>query len=108
MIFFKGYWQNGQKDGKGKFEYTLNGKKCTLIGYWKKGEYVGVTEPDFSYRVISSSGIMNYKVEKNEFANEHDKEITFSIKSAFTDFAPTDLKIDKSSGKLSKLEKNSV
>jgi hypothetical protein len=97
---FQGYWQNGQKDGKGKFEYTLNGKKCTLIGYWKKDVYVGVTEPDISYRVTSSTGIMNYKVEKNESANEHDKEITFSIKSAFTDFAPTDLKIDKSTGQI--------
>jgi hypothetical protein len=97
---FQGYWYNGQKDGKGKFEYTLNGEKSTLIGYWEKDEYVGVTEPDISYRVTSSSGIINYKVEKNEPVNEKDKEITFSIKSAFTDFAPTDLKIEKSSGQI--------
>jgi len=97
---FQGYWQKGFKEGKGKFEYTLNGEKYTLIGYWKKDEYNGVTEPGISYRVTSASGIMNYKVEKNESANEHDKEITFSIKSAFTDFAPTDLKIDKSSGQI--------
>jgi len=97
---FQGYWLNGQKEGKGKFEYTLNGEKCTLIGYWKKDEYIGVTEPDISYRVTSSSGIMNFKVEKKESVNEHDNEITFSIKSAFTDFAPTDLKIDKSSGQI--------
>ncbi|MBK6346636.1 MAG: hypothetical protein IPN08_15455 [Bacteroidales bacterium] len=97
---FQGYWQNGQKDGKGKFEYTLNGKKCTLIGYWRKDEYVGVNEPDVAYRVTSSTGIMNYGVEKNESANELDKAIAFSIKSAFTDFAPTDLKINKSSGQI--------
>jgi hypothetical protein len=28
------------------------------------------------------------------------QEVTFSIKSAFMDFAPTDLKIDKSSGQI--------
>lgn len=97
---FQGYWHNGQKDGKGKFEYTLNGEKSTLVGYWKKDEYVGVTEPGIFYRVTSSSGILNYKVEKNESVNKQDKEITFSIKSAFTDFAPTDLKIEKSSGQI--------
>ena len=97
---FQGYWLNGQKDGKGKFEYTINGEKYTLIGYWKKDEYFGVTEPDISYRVASASGIMKYTVEKNELINEHDKDITFSIKSAFTDFTPTDLIIDKSSGQI--------
>lgn len=97
---FQGYWQNGQKEGKGKFDYTISGKKYTLNGYWKKDEYVGVTEPNISHRVTSSSGIMNYKVEKNESANANDKEISFTIKSAFTDFAPDDLKIEKSSGQV--------
>ena len=97
---FQGYWHNGQKDGKGKFEYTLNGEKSTLIGYWKKDEYIGVTEPDISYRVTSSLGIINYKVEKNEPVYEQDKETTFSIKSAFTNFVPTDLNIEKSSGQI--------
>ena len=97
---FQGYWQKGQKDGKGKFVYTLDGKKYTLIGYWKKDEYTGVTDPNISYRVTASSGIMNFEVENDEFAQAHDHEITFSIKSAFTDFAPTDLKIDNSSGQI--------
>jgi hypothetical protein len=97
---YKGSWQNGHKDGKGEFVYTLNGKKCTLVGYWKKDEYIGVTEPNAPYKVMSSSGIMSYKVEKKESTNKLDKEIAFSIKSGFTDFAPTDLKIDKSSGQI--------
>ena len=97
---FQGNWQNGKKDGKGKFEFTLNGKKQTLIGYWNKDEYVGLTEPSISYRVTSVTGIMNYKVDKIESVSEKDKEINFSIKSAFTDFAPTDLKINKSSGQI--------
>ena len=97
---FQGYWQNGQKDGKGKFIYTLNGEKNTLIGYWEKDEYVGVSEPNIPYRVTSVSGIPNYKVDKNESVNEGDNEITLSIKSAFTDFFPGDLKIENSSGKI--------
>ncbi|KAF0197337.1 MAG: hypothetical protein FD166_1979 [Bacteroidetes bacterium] len=102
---FQGYWQNGQKDGKGKFEYTLNGKKCTLIGYWRNDEYVGVNEPGVAYRVTSSTGIVNYRVDKNDSFNEQDKAIIFSIKSAFTDFAPTDLKINKSSGQIAQTGK---
>jgi hypothetical protein len=50
--------------------------------------------------VTSASGIMNYRVEKNDSTDEHYNEITFTIKSAFMDFAPADLKIDKSSGKI--------
>jgi len=97
---FQGYWKNGHKDGKGKFEYTLNGTKQTLTGYWKEDEYVGVTEPDISYRVTSVSGISDYKVKKNESASDTINEINFSIKSAFTDFVPQDLKIEKSSGQI--------
>lgn len=97
---FNGNWENGQKNGKGKFEYTLNGEKRTLIGYWQKDEYVGVTEPDISYRITSASGIINYKVEKNESANKHDNQVTFSIKSSFTDYAPADLKTEISSGQM--------
>jgi len=97
---FLGYWQNGQKDGKGKFEYSSNGKKYTLIGYWKNDEYEGVTEPDVSYRVTSASGILDYKLEKKEVAVESDREITVSVKSAFIDISPSDLKIEISSGKI--------
>jgi hypothetical protein len=97
---FFGYWKDGKKDGKGKFEYSLNGEKCFLIGYWKKDEYVGVTEPGVLYRVSSSSGIINYNVEKVKSVDMQNKEISFSIKSAFTDFVPKDLKISKSSGQI--------
>lgn len=97
---FQGNWENGQKHGKGKFNYSLNAQKFTLIGYWKMDEYAGVTDPDISFRVTSVSGIKNYKLEKNESSSESDKEITFSVKSAFTDFFPMDLKIENSSGQV--------
>jgi len=98
--YFQGYWKNGQKDGKGEFEYTLAGKKYKLTGYWKKDEFVGTTNPDISYRVTSSSGINNYKVEKNEAVSENDNAITILIHSAFLDYIPQDLKIEHSSGQL--------
>ncbi len=97
---FQGYWKNGQKDGKGKFEYTLNGKKYTLNGYWKKDEYAGATDPDVSYRVSSSTGINNYRFEKNETGGENINEITISVHSAFIDYIPQDLKIENSSGQV--------
>jgi len=73
----------------------------------KKDEYVGVSDPDISFRVTTSTGITDYKVEKNKPLNEYDNEnyVVFSIKSAFTDFRPTDLKIDKSSGDIIQLGK---
>jgi hypothetical protein len=97
---FQGYWNNGYKDGKGRFDYTLNGAKYTLIGYWKKDEYIGVTDPDISYRVTSASGIFDYKVKKIDAESDSDNEITFSIKSAFADIVPQDLKIENSSGQV--------
>jgi hypothetical protein len=99
---FQGNWLNGQKNGKGKFEFKIDGKKNTVAGYWKKDEYVGVNEPDVTFRVTSSSGIIDYKVEKNKPVNEYDTNNStfFSIKSSFMDFLPKDLKINKSSGEI--------
>lgn len=97
---FIGQWLNGHKDGKGKFTFTLNGKKNTMIGYWEKDDFIGSKGPDTSYRVTGSTGIMGYKVEKKAVVDEQDQEITFSIKSAFLDFLPSDLQIVKSSGQL--------
>ncbi|WP_172826958.1 hypothetical protein [Flammeovirga sp. SJP92] len=102
---YQGHWLNGEKSGKGKFVYKINSKKNTLTGYWENNEYVGVTPPNTPYRVTSTTGIMNYKVEKSTSTDERNKKVTFSIKSAFTDFAPSDLKIEKSSGQINQLGK---
>lgn len=98
--YFQGYWEKGQKDGKGEFEYTLAGKKYTLTGYWIKDEFVGTTNPEISYRVTSSSGINKCKVEKNKAVSENDNAITILVHSVFTDYIPQDLKIEHSSGQL--------
>ncbi|NOU61250.1 hypothetical protein [Marinifilum caeruleilacunae] len=105
---FQGYWKNGEKNGKGKYKYSLNGEKHTLSGYWKQNEYAGSTNPDIFYRISSSTGIMNYKVERMEALNPYDKDITFSIRSSFSNFVPSDLRIEKSSGKLTKSGKKFI
>jgi len=104
---FIGNWLNGKKNGKGKFEISINGKNYIVTGYWKDDEYVGVSEPKVSYRVTNCSGIFDYKVEKSKPVNEFDKNnhINISIKSAFTDFSPDDLKIVTTSGQINRLGK---
>lgn len=99
---FKGSWKMGKKNGKGKFKYTLNNEKQTLIGYWENDEYVGTKNPEITYKVINSLGIIDYKIEKLEST---DNKLRFSIKSAFTDFAPKDLKVEISSGQVSHVGK---
>ncbi|MFZ4548447.1 MAG: hypothetical protein ACOYN4_13465, partial [Bacteroidales bacterium] len=40
------------------------------------------------------------KINKKESLSEHDNEVIFSIYSAFTEFAPRDLKIENSTGQI--------
>lgn len=100
---FKGYWENGQKSGKGSFKYSQNGKKHTLSGYWKDDVYAGAADPDVTYRVSQSTGIPVFKVEENAVEDVRDSKIVFSIQRAFSDFLPQDLKIEKSSGQVTQL-----
>jgi hypothetical protein len=91
---FEGRWKAGKKEGKGKFKYTLNGKKSTISGYWKNDLYVGNTDPDLEYNVTSVSGIIDHKVERQDGENK----VIITIKSAFADFSPSDLKVETSTG----------
>jgi uncharacterized protein YwbE len=95
---FKGFWKNGAKDGPGEFKFTINDKAQTLKGYWKNDEYVGERDPELAYEVTCSSGIMDYKIEQKTGESSYGNAITLCIKSAFSDFNPHDLKIEKSSG----------
>jgi hypothetical protein len=102
---FKGYWKNGLKDGKGKFEYSISGKGNTLVGYWKNDVYVGVAEPNISYKVAFASGILQYKVEK---IDGDDNVITFTIVSGISKIVPRDLKFNVSSGRIDQAGKELV
>ncbi len=97
---YQGYWKEGKKEGKGKFSFIINGEKQILIGYWKSDEYIGPSKTDITYRVTSAFGIVKYTIDEDLTVNDNENEIIFSIKSAFTDFAPSDLKIENSSGQI--------
>jgi hypothetical protein len=94
---YQGSFKNGLKDGQGKLVFMLDGKKHTLTGFWKNGDFVGTTDPDVPYRVLASSGVPNYKIEKLRTGSQNG-EVYFSISSAFQEYIPGDLKIEKSSG----------
>jgi len=100
---YEGYWSNGLKNGQGKFSYTLNGQKMTLRGYWKNGDYVGVTNPDEPYRVTANTGIESYSIKRIEDIGAH---IKISFVGAMTKLVPTGLNVTTSSGHINKENKN--
>jgi len=97
---FQGNWIEGKKEGKGSFTYFVNGKKQVLTGYWQNDEYAGQTKPDIKYRVTSTTGIFKYTITENAKLSENEDVIVFTIKSAFTNFMPKDLKVENSNGEL--------
>lgn len=51
---FNGNFKKGKKDGYGELTIkSSNGKDSTLVGYWKKDQYIGLYE--FPYKIISKS-----------------------------------------------------
>jgi len=100
---YDGYWSNGLKNGQGKFSYTLNGQKMTLRGYWKNGDYVGVSNPDEPYRVTANTGIESYSIKRVEDVGA---QIKISFVGAMTKLVPTGLNVTTSSGHVNKENKN--
>jgi hypothetical protein len=51
---FKGSFKKGKKEGYGELTYkTFYNKDSTLVGYWKKDQFVGLYE--YPYKIISKS-----------------------------------------------------
>jgi len=98
---FSGYWKNGLKNGKGEFKSSINGRASIVKGYWKDGEYSGITEPDEEYRITNLTGIENYSI-KNVKGNQNFIEISFE--KVNKKYIPRDLEITISSGY--KIEQN--
>ena len=98
---FSGAWSNGLKNGKGKFKSVLNGKTSVVTGYWKDGEYAGISEPDDEYRITNISRIENYSIKKTA-SNVNMIEISFE--KVMKKYIPRDLSITLSSGY--KIEQN--
>jgi len=100
---FDGYWTNGLKNGPGKFSYTLNGQKMILKGYWKNGDYVGISNPDEYYRITNHTGIESYSIKKIE---DNGVQIKILFVGAMTKYVPTGLTVTSSSGNIHKENKN--
>ncbi len=100
---YDGYWSNGLKNGQGKFSYILGGQKMTLKGYWKNGDYAGVSNPGESYRITAHTGIESYSIKKTEDAGA---QIKISFIGAMTRLVPTDLEVTSTSGNIHKENKN--
>ena len=98
---YSGYWKNGLKNGKGEFKSIINGKASIVKGYWKDGEYSGITEPDEEYRITNLTGIENYSI-KNVKGDQSLIEISFE--KVNKKYIPLDLEMTISSGY--KIEQN--
>ena len=77
---FKGSFKKGKKEGYG--ELTIKnaiGKDSTLVGYWKKDQYVGLYE--FPYKIISKSYMISNASVTYEPANPIGNTIEVSVES---------------------------
>jgi len=77
---FKGSFKKGKKEGYG--ELTIKnaiGKDSTLVGYWKKDQYVGLYE--FPYKIISKSYMISNASITYEPATQSNNTIEISVES---------------------------
>ena len=77
---FKGSFKKGKKEGYG--ELTIKnaiGKDSTLVGYWKKDQYVGLYE--FPYKIVSKSYMISNASITYEPANPSGNIIEVSVES---------------------------
>jgi len=77
---FKGSFKRGKKEGYG--ELTIKnaiGKDSTLVGYWKKDQYVGLYE--FPYKIVSKSYMISNASVTYEPASPSGNTIEVSVES---------------------------
>ena len=77
---FKGSFKKGKKEGYGELTYkTIYDRDTTLVGYWKKDQYVGIYE--YPYKVISKSYMISNASITSEPANPSGNIIDVSVES---------------------------
>ena len=77
---FKGSFKKGKKEGYGELKYrTIFEKDSTLVGYWKKDQYVGFYE--YPYKIISKSYMVSNANITTEPANPSGNIIEVSVES---------------------------
>ena len=101
---FNGFWSNGKKNGKGIFNFTLAGNAMTQKGYWKNGDYIGLTNPDEPYIVSDQSGLQGYTIKKT--GDGAVNKIVFNVMSGPSKIVPGRFEIHTSSGQSQGVGKN--
>ena len=77
---FKGTFKKGKKEGYGELKYkTIFDKDSTLVGYWKKDQYVGFYE--YPYKIVSKSYMVSNATISSEPANPSGNIIEVSVES---------------------------
>ena len=77
---FKGSFKKGKKEGYGELKYrTIFDKDSTLVGYWKKDQYIGFYE--YPYKVVSKSYMVSNASITTEPANPSGNIIEVSVES---------------------------
>jgi hypothetical protein len=77
---FKGNFKKGKKEGYGELTYkTIFDKDSTLVGYWKKDQYVGYYE--YPFKIISKSYMISNASISAEPANPSGNIIEVSVES---------------------------
>ena len=77
---FKGSFKKGKKEGYGELKYrTIFDKDSTLVGYWKKDQYVGFYE--YPFKIISKSYMVSNANITTEPANPSGNIIEVSVES---------------------------
>ena len=77
---FKGSFKKGKKEGYGELKYrTIFDKDSTLVGYWKKDQYVGFYE--YPYKIVSKSYMVSNANITTEPANPSGNIIEVSVES---------------------------
>ena len=77
---FKGSFKKGKKEGYGELTYkTMYDRDTTLVGYWKKDQYIGIYE--YPYKIISKSYMISNASITSEPANPSGNIIEVSVES---------------------------
>jgi hypothetical protein len=77
---FKGSFKKGKKEGYGELTYkTIYNKDSTLVGYWKKDQYIGIYE--YPYKIISKSFMISNASISFDPANPSGNIIEVSVES---------------------------
>jgi hypothetical protein len=77
---FKGSFKKGKKEGYGELSYkSIYNRDTTLVGYWKKDQYIGMYE--YPYKVISKSYMISNASITSEPANPSGNIIEVSVES---------------------------